>query len=92
MDRKTLEYMEERAKKARDIVNRIDGLTKRAGMVGEIVDINFSNKRNDSMFAISLRYPRFGESENRFLNLLKSSLQQMIVDEIALLEKELAEL
>jgi hypothetical protein len=43
MDRKTLEYMEERAKKARKIVKTIDGLKKNVEDMNKIKVVRFVN-------------------------------------------------
>lgn len=92
MDRKTLEYMEERAKKARSLFNRIDNLSKYAEKINEIAGVDFKNISNSEVFSVSIRYSGSEASDKRFLKMIKLSLQQMIIDEIALLEQELAEL
>lgn len=87
MDRKTLEYMEERTKKARDIVNRIESLKKAKeslvaviGTVTFVPELNCENK---------IRSSHFGK---RLLSNIREALQVELEHEIELLEQELAEL
>ncbi|MGG4032986.1 hypothetical protein ABEV74_04650 [Paenibacillus cisolokensis] len=93
MDRKTLEYLEERAKKARAIVNRIEHLTIEIERVKRTYGIEFC----------ALRVPnvRVGtwddeKIKNQFTAELVANLVKVFIDlalkEIRRLEAELAEL
>lgn len=54
MDRKTLEYMEERAKKARDIVNEIEKLKKNIENMNKVQVVRFINSNWQSEFDSSI--------------------------------------
>lgn len=89
MDRKTLEYMEGRAKKAREIVTQIEKLLKDSERVANAREITIGDAPGNTLAYISNRH---SDKETRLIHNIKPALQQMIADEIALLEKELAEL
>lgn len=83
MDRKTLEYMEERAKKGREIVNTIKQLTKNIEDIVEIKSVYFVNKRWDK---------QFDSSTGDLTVQMKDAYIKAAKHEIELLEQELAEL
>ncbi|MGM0882560.1 MAG: hypothetical protein ACQEXQ_16155 [Bacillota bacterium] len=91
MDRKTLDYMEERAKKAREIVNKIEGLLKEADRVDLIEDISCRDRHTNNLFALSSRHGG-AHDRSRLIKAIRSAMKKMIAEEIALLEQELAEL
>jgi lysophospholipase L1-like esterase len=83
MDRKTLEYMEERAKKARKIANRIEDLTKKALKVEKATRCYFDSTTHG--FYVE-------EDEFHLVNKMKSAFADIVAEEIERLEQELAEL
>lgn len=83
MDLKSLEYMEERAKKARAIVQKIDQLTKESlQMVKAEKVIFYSFHQNIN---IETKEPIFMQS-------LRNAFVELAAKEIQRLEQELAEL
>lgn len=91
LDRKTLEYMEERANKAREIVKKIDGLVKESERIDQIGHISFQDIHGNNLFALSKRFDG-SNNRRRLVDAIRPALKQLIVDEIATLEQELAEL
>ncbi|MEH7157500.1 hypothetical protein [Neobacillus drentensis] len=83
MDRKTLEYLEERAKVARQIVSRIEALKKYTSQVAKINRIYFSSLIDN--MAIE-------ESEPIIVEKVSIAFEKAVVEEIERLEVELAEL
>lgn len=83
MDRKTLEYMEERAKKARKVVSRIDLLGARIEKVKKAEKVLFIGY-NTSV--------NFEETENDIFEELVAAYIGAATEEINRLEQELAEL
>lgn len=92
MDIKTLEYMEKRAKEAREIANRIEWLRNQLGRVKEISDISFHGSSRNHLFSVSTGFNDNRESNSRIITEISSATKKVISDEITLLEKELAEL
>jgi SMC interacting uncharacterized protein involved in chromosome segregation len=83
VDRKTLEYMEDRAKVARKIVNQIEDLKEKAKKVQKADWITFQANQHGHYF------------EERSCNLLrkmKIEFGNAVVEEIQRLEQELTEL
>lgn len=83
MDRKTLEYMEERAKKARDIVKKIEKLLKNIDCITGVEKVDFIN--------YSHRY-EFDSSLGDLTKLIKAAYVKAATEKIQSLEQELAEL
>ncbi|MGG4032990.1 hypothetical protein ABEV74_04670 [Paenibacillus cisolokensis] len=92
MDRKTLEYMEERAKKARLIVNKIDRLSKLDKQIESIRKISVYDQYVNGLFSLSSTDSNPSQNDKRLIEVIKPALRQMIADEVAKLEAELAEL
>ncbi|MGO4181845.1 hypothetical protein AB4Z17_11735 [Paenibacillus sp. TAF43_2] len=90
MNRKTLEYMEERAKKARAIVDRIHSLTRQAEGLDSATYIEIKNGRRNNVVDMDKRFTHPGNE--RLFALIVSTTQRLLADEITLLEQELAEL
>lgn len=90
MDRKTLEYMEERANKARLIVDKIESLLKQSEKVGATCSMQIVDRNNSNLFLLSANRGQYNHP--RLIDKIAASLQQLIVEEISLLEQELAEL
>jgi hypothetical protein len=84
VDRKTLEYMEERAKKARAIVTRIAILQKRSAAVKNAEKVLFIGYSGNGV--------NFTEEENDIFEELVAAYIGAATEEIKQLEKELAEL
>ncbi|MBO0961482.1 hypothetical protein J1P26_17385 [Neobacillus sp. MM2021_6] len=83
MDRKTLEYMEERAKKARGIVNRIEKLKKDAA----------KSQRADRFIFDAYQHGSYVETKDlHLLEKMKIAFEKAVVEEIEKLEQELAKL
>jgi hypothetical protein len=83
MDRKTLEYMEERTKKARQIVYRIEKLNKNLETI-VFTDYVFFNTKTGGNYV--------EEKEYSLVKKMKQSFKEIVAEEIQRLEKELAEL
>lgn len=90
MDRKTLDYMEERAKKARLIVNKIDSLLGQAMKVENVRSMQLIDKNNVNLFLLSANRAQYNHP--RLIDEIAALLQKLIAEEISLLEQELAEL
>ncbi|MGG1638266.1 hypothetical protein [Paenibacillus sp. NRS-1760] len=90
MDRKTLQYMEERAEKARLIVKKIESLLAHSEKVGAIGSMQITDRNNSNLFFLSANRSQYNHP--RLIEKIAASLQQLIVDEITVLEQELAEL
>ncbi|MCM3242724.1 hypothetical protein M3598_08195 [Cytobacillus oceanisediminis] len=95
MDIKTLEYMEERAGKARAIVDRIELLLKRVNSVKKssgVIDLYTPNRT----VRIDPQYREDGHAVNNFETRIAAAIYNTFIDvtlqEIRHLEKELAEL
>lgn len=85
MDRKTLEYLEDRAKKARMIVEKIEELSKFAEKVRPSNNVIFVKD--------GYRAAEFTDNRHRRVLLeIQNEAMQIIADEINRLEQELAEL
>lgn len=82
MDLKTLEYMEERAKKGRELVKRIDKLRTNVKNISGNAEVWFAYKGSI--------YSRFEGYE--LVEDIKKQTIEAVEREIARLEKELAEL
>lgn len=83
MDLKTLEYMEERANKARKIVNRIEAIKEESKKVQKADKVMFSSDQYGNYV------------EEKLLDLLikmKIAFEKAVIEEIERLEMELAEL
>ncbi|MCM3599361.1 hypothetical protein M3175_01355 [Robertmurraya korlensis] len=85
MDLKTLEYMEERTKNARKLVNRIEKLVK------EVEKIRIADKVMFCTNNTSGNYVELTSSYELIQEIRKSTIEA-ITKEITRLEKELAEL
>jgi hypothetical protein len=85
LDLKTLEYMEERAKKGRDLVNRIEDLKE---TVYKLENCNITNIQfrdtSGNIWAWAI--------QSRAVEKMKDAAIQVAKEEINLLEQELAEL
>ncbi|MEK4149047.1 hypothetical protein NST02_18450 [Robertmurraya sp. FSL W8-0741] len=81
MDLKTLEYLEERAKKARKIVDRIDELTYKAEKIYDTNQVYFTTKKT----SVAL-------NGCELVTDIQKHALEAINREISRLEKELAEL
>jgi hypothetical protein len=81
VDRKTLEYMEERSKKARKIVEKIERLIKNVESINnkKIMKVKFINHRHDLEF-----------ETNELTNLVNESYIEIATQKIKELENELA--
>lgn len=86
MDRKTLEYMSERANKGKKIVNRIDALREKLGNLYGVHQVSFSPEKQQ---AVSISSYNYGD---RIVAKVVFSIREAIEKEIELLEQELAEL
>ena len=86
MDRKTLEYLEERSKKARGIVSRIDQLKEKESRLCAVNAVSFfPEKRTENKIHCAI----YGD---RLLINLTAAIGEEIKAEIELLEQELIEL
>ncbi len=86
MDIKTLEYMEERTKKARVIIEKIEALTKAGEKAVEIRGIQTTNYQSTKLFGITdVRHPEL-------IKALRIEIMNLIAEEIRRLEHELAEI
>ena len=83
MDRKTLEYMENRANKARLIVNQIDALRKNIEKANRVGQVHFRTVHGDKLFDASI-----GDLTNE----MKEAYINVAENEIGALEQKLAEL
>ncbi|MEJ9151049.1 hypothetical protein [Bacillus smithii] len=83
MDRKTLEYMEERARKARAIVKLIEELQRNIEQIHAIKRVNFLDQNYSRMFDSSVGF---------LTDALKKAYVEAAQKEIQRLEQELAEL
>lgn len=83
MDRKTLEYMEERAGKARKICNLIEKLAKNIAIVEGACEFKIYGFTNPGVVT---------HSSGDILDAMKWSYVQIAKDQMEKLEKELAEL
>lgn len=83
MDRKTLEYMEERARKARAIVKLIEELQHNIEQIHAIERVNFLDQNYSRMFDSSV---------GNLTDALKKTYVEVAQKEIQRLEQELAEL
>jgi predicted RNase H-like nuclease (RuvC/YqgF family) len=83
MDLKTLEYMEERAGKARKLVNKIEKLKANIESLKKIMRVDFINNsyRNE-----------FDSSTGDLTNEIKEAYLNIATNEINYLEQKLAEL
>lgn len=86
MDRKTLEYMEERSKKAREIVKKIDRLIKDAERLVSTEKVSFSN------FKLNFQSDFYSNTFPDLTRELVDHAVKTIIEEINRLEQELAEL
>jgi uncharacterized protein (UPF0335 family) len=84
MDRKTLEYMEERAKNARRIVIRIEELAKKIKTIQKANKCFFNNSAEHGYHV--------EEKEYLLVEKMKETFVVVVVEEIERLEQELAEL
>jgi archaellum component FlaC len=82
VDLKTLEYMEARTKKAREIVKKIDTLKKNIETVEKVYSVLFMKTVG----------PDFDSSLGDFTEELTKVYVELASSEIEVLEKELAEL
>lgn len=82
MDRQALEYLENKTKEAREIVNQIDELKKSVEHLGEVHEITFAGYVPRAFFNVK---PLFVEN-------MKKAYAEEARKEIKLLEKELARL
>jgi molecular chaperone DnaK (HSP70) len=83
VDRKTLEYMEERAKKARRIVVRVEDLNAKLAKAKKADYFTFS--ANQHGYYVE-------EREFHLVESMKINFEKVLAEEIERLEKELAEL
>jgi len=83
LDRKTLEYLEERAKKARGIVMKIESLLENVENINKIKVVRFLNHNWNS---------QFDSSTGNLTELVKVAYVKLATEEIQRLEQELAEL
>lgn len=83
MDLKTLEYMEERAKKARAIVKEIVQLSKNIENINEIKSVRFLDHRWN---------PEFDSSTGDLTNELKEAYLKIASNKIDYLKQKLAEI
>jgi uncharacterized protein (UPF0335 family) len=83
MDRKTLEYMEVRAKEARNIVSRIEKLKENAKKAKRATRFCFDSSLHGSYVE---------EREFHLVEVMISAFEKTIAEEIERLEQELAEL
>lgn len=86
MDRKTLEYMEERAKKGRNIVTRIEALKS---VEEKLYDAIAFEVRTEKIGYAHIKKEALGK---RFIENMKAATAIALRDEIEQLEQELAEL
>ena len=86
MDRKTLEYMEARAKKAREIVTRIDSLKNNKEKMVGVYQVRFIPEHTSEIVISDTYYGK------RLLTKLSIGIEKEIESEIKTLEQELAEL
>lgn len=90
MDRKTLEYMTDRTKKATTIVNKIDQLTKQADRIINAQEIRF--KWNSASVDLESQAYDGKRDSARIVAKIKTFAVQAINEEIQLLEEDLAAL
>ncbi|CAH1054058.1 hypothetical protein PAECIP111894_00203 [Paenibacillus pseudetheri] len=90
MDRKTLEYMTDRTKKATAIVNKIDGLTKQAEQLINAQEIRF--KWNTTQVDLESQAYNGNRDSARVVAKIKTFAVQAVNEEIQQLEEELAAL
>ncbi|WP_028562279.1 hypothetical protein [Paenibacillus pinihumi] len=94
MDRKTLEYMEMRSQRAREIVGQIDSLLKSIDAAKKTVSVALYNKLPTGIFVTDPDHK--GELPNDFYTELTAIIINVYIDmvlkEIHRLEKEFAEL
>jgi uncharacterized protein (UPF0335 family) len=83
MDRKTLEYMEERSKQARKIVHRIEKLKEESKKVQNADQVMFQSKQHGNYV---------DERSFELLEKMKIAFEKAAVEEIERLENALAEL
>jgi hypothetical protein len=83
MDRKTLEYMEERAKKGRKLVSKIAELANTIREVKNADEFYFQGISDNVYIKVK---------DSTFLEKIKDSYVVSVVEEIERLEQELAEL
>lgn len=83
MDRKTLEYMEERAKDARKIVKKIESLKKNIELTERVEGVKFHDHRHTFLFDASI---------GGLANEMKETYISVATNEIEFLERQLAEL
>ena len=92
MDRKTLEYMEVRSKKARVIVTKIENLLACSERVEKVAEAYFADHNSKNLFSLSTHRHDPNRDNSRLFEALKPMLQQVIADEVQKLEQDLAEL
>ncbi|MDQ0114321.1 hypothetical protein [Paenibacillus harenae] len=90
MDRKTLDYMEERARKARLLFNKIESLLEQSKKAEAASSMQIIDRNNVNLFFLSANRAQYNHP--RLIDKIAASLQQLIAEEIALLEQELSEL
>ncbi|OMC99157.1 hypothetical protein MKX34_26595 [Paenibacillus sp. FSL R5-0636] len=90
MDRKTLEYMTDRTKKATAIVNKIDQLSKQAEELVNATEIRF--KGNKCLVDVEDYASRGNRDSARVVATIKTFAVEAINEEIQQLEEELAAL
>lgn len=91
MDRKTLEYMTDRTKKATAIVRKIDELSKDAERIVETTELAFKVGSNNVAFIANWK-SNSGRDSASLLAKIKTFAVEAINKEIQLLEEELAAL
>lgn len=91
MDRKTLEYMTDRTKKATAIVKKIDELSTAAERIVGATALDFEN-RTSSLAWISEQPSNSGRDSAKLIAKIKTFAVEAINQEIKQLEEELAAL
>jgi hypothetical protein len=96
MDLKTLEYLEERAKKAREIVDRIDDLLKQIDLLNRADGAMEIYTRGKTIYLRLNDFSPEGLAEKDYTTEVVASIYNAFIDvtlaEIRHLEKQLAEL
>ena len=92
MDRKTLEYMDERVQKAKEIIATIASLAKKAEMIATTSNISFIDHNLNTKATLESRSYSNVRGQENLIKAIKSFAIEEINREIAALEEELAKL
>lgn len=92
MDRKTLEYMTNRAVQGQFLVSRIEELTQSAKRLEDATQIRFSDQFGNDRARLSTEAAHKHETHKRLVRAVRSMAIEQVNEEIRKLEAELAEL